>query len=96
MRASMPAAELQARVAFSPLAADRARREWWLGIVKEQREGRSVVLTLATVEWGMLVSWLLSFGRQAHVLAPDSLRRLLVDAAKDAIAHHLSGDPQPR
>ncbi len=83
-----PPSTLSASVKFNPRAADRAKREWWLGIVEEQEVDDGFVLTLATPEWDGLVSWLLSFGRSATVMAPASLRKLLVKAAGDVAEHH--------
>lgn len=89
---SMPRPELLARVRFTPLAADRARREWWLGIGDEKQAGHrvsdGVILTLATVDWARLASWLLSFGSEATVLGPDELREQLVKYARETLAHH--------
>src|SRR5258705_12792670 len=85
---AMPAPKLQARVLFTPLAADRAKREWWLGVLDEKQAAAGHVLTLAAVEWERLVGWLLSFGREAGVLSPVSLRKLLVEAAEQAAMHH--------
>ena len=83
-----PASTLSARVRFKPRAADRAKREWWLGVLEEQEVDDGFVLTLVTPEWEGLVAWLLSFGRSATILAPASLRKLLVEAATDAAEHH--------
>ncbi|XXY50772.1 YafY family protein [Sorangium sp. So ce269] len=88
IRAAMPAPTLRARVKFPLLAADRARREWWLGVVDERREDDGLVLTLATTTWEALVGWLLSFGPAATVQSPAELRTLLVQAAEAAAAHH--------
>jgi predicted DNA-binding transcriptional regulator YafY len=88
MRSAMPAPRLRARVRFTPLAADRARREWWLGIASEETSPRGVILTLAAVEWERLVGWLLSFGPEAVVLSPASLRRQLIQTASDLADHH--------
>jgi predicted DNA-binding transcriptional regulator YafY len=88
VRKTIPPATFTARVQFNPRAADRAKREWWLGIVEEQEVEDGFILTLTTPEWIGLASWLLSFGRSATVLAPDSLRTLLVKAASDAAEHH--------
>jgi predicted DNA-binding transcriptional regulator YafY len=88
IRATAPPSTLSARVKFNPRAADRAKRQWYLGIVEEQEVEDGFVLTLATPDWDGLVSWLLSFGRSATVLAPDSLRNLLVKAATDVAEHH--------
>jgi predicted DNA-binding transcriptional regulator YafY len=85
---SMPQPTLRARVKFTSLSADRARREWWLGIVAEQPASNGVVLTLATLDWEYLGNWLLSFGTSATVIAPDDLRSRLVAAARFAASHH--------
>ena len=85
---SMPRPELRAEVRFTPLSVDRARREWWMGIVNERETSCGSVLTLATVDWERLTSWLLSFGEEAQVLSPDVLRKQLVRSAKAAAAHH--------
>ncbi len=85
---SMPTPSLRARVRFTPAAADRAQREWWLGVVGEESAPAGVILTLAAVEWQHLVRWLLSFGPDATVLEPASLRELLVAEARRAAEHH--------
>lgn len=85
---SMPQPALRARVRFTPTAADRAKREWWLGILDERAAPSGVVLTLAAVEWEPLVGWLLSFGPTASVLDPEGLRSSLVKAARHAATHH--------
>ncbi len=85
---SMPRPELRAEVCFTRSAADRARREWWLGIEAEKEMPQGFSLTLATVDWNRLASWLLSFGEEAQVISPDILRRHLVQVAKTAAAHH--------
>ncbi len=84
----MPSPQLKARIRFGPLSADRAKREWWLGILDERTEENGAILTLAAVEWDRLVSWLLSFGTDATVIAPEILRKRLVKAAREAAAHH--------
>lgn len=85
---SMPRPDLQAEVRFTPKAVDRARREWWMGIVKERETPHGTDLTLATVDWERLTGWLLSFGEEVQVLTPEVLRKQLVKAAKTAAAHH--------
>jgi predicted DNA-binding transcriptional regulator YafY len=85
---SMPRPDLRARVQFSPAAADRAKREWWMGIIDEEPVTNGVVLTLASVDWQSLVRWLLSFGCEVIALEPESLREALVAAAAEAGAHH--------
>jgi predicted DNA-binding transcriptional regulator YafY len=85
---TMPQPALRARVKFTQLAADRAEREWWLGIVSEQPARDGIVLTLSALSWDDLAGWLLSFGTTASVVAPDELRERLVKAAQEAAAHH--------
>ena len=85
---SMPRPDLRARVQFSPRASDRAKREWWMGIIDEEPVPGGVVLTLASVDWLSLVRWLLSFGCEVTVLEPESLRESLVTAAAETGAHH--------
>lgn len=85
---SLPQPELKAQVRFTPAAADRARREWWLGIADERLSPDGVILTLSAVEWAPLVAWLLSFGPAVDVLEPDGLRASLVQAAREAAKHH--------
>ena len=85
---SMPKPELRAEVRFTSFAADRARREWWLGVLSASETPQGTVLTLASVDWDRLISWLLSFGQDAEVLTPPSLRQQLVKAAMNAAGHH--------
>jgi predicted DNA-binding transcriptional regulator YafY len=85
---SMPTPTLRARVHFTALAADRAKREWWMGVQAEEQVPDGVVLTLSSVDWKSLAYWLLSFGTESTVLEPGTLRESLVEAAKNAAAHH--------
>jgi hypothetical protein len=85
---AMPTPELLAEVRFTSLALDRARREWWLGMVSERETPLGTVLTLASADWERLTGWLLSFGQDAEVLSPESLRRGLVKAAMNMAEHH--------
>ncbi|MCW5557631.1 MAG: YafY family transcriptional regulator, partial [Verrucomicrobiae bacterium] len=85
---AMPKPTLRARIRFTPAAADRAQREWWLGVLAEERGTQGVTLTLAAVEWERLVHWLLSFGSEATVESPADLRQRLVRAVQSVAAHH--------
>jgi predicted DNA-binding transcriptional regulator YafY len=88
VRRTTPPSTFTARVRFNPRAADRAKREWWLGVVKEEEMEDGSILTLATPEWTGLAFWLLSFGRSATILAPESLRKLLTETACEVANHH--------
>ncbi|WP_437879414.1 helix-turn-helix transcriptional regulator [Pseudomonas sp. LRF_L74] len=84
----MPAATLHARLHFTRQAADRALREWWLGLVEEQVQADGHVLVLSTTEWAPLATWLLSFGNMVRVLEPQPLRDELVRQAGELARHH--------
>lgn len=85
---SMPRPDLRAELRFQPEHADRARREWWQGVIEDRETAAGTVMTLAAVEWERLVNWLLTFGSAVEILSPPSLRQSVVRAAKAAAAHH--------
>lgn len=95
LRAAMPEPELRAEVFFAEAEADRARREWWPGVAAQVPQPGGVVLTLRAFNWRHLAAWLLTFGRQARVVAPPSLGALAVELALEAARHHAgpSGPP---
>jgi predicted DNA-binding transcriptional regulator YafY len=63
------------RVRFSADAADEIReRRWGPGQRIEQEAGGGVVLTIDVAETVEVERWLLGFGGDAEVLAPESLR----------------------
>ena len=70
-------------VRFDWFAADRARREWSLGIIDDQPDaGREYVeLTLTTGSLDWMVGWLLSFQTSAKVISPPEMREKLRSAA---------------
>ncbi|MER0836463.1 YafY family protein [Pseudomonas aeruginosa] len=84
----MPAATLHARLWFTRQAADRALREWWLGLVEETVQADGHVIVLSTTEWAPLATWLLSFGTAVRVLEPMRLREELVRLAGEMARHH--------
>jgi predicted DNA-binding transcriptional regulator YafY len=88
VRAHMPAPNLPVRVRFETEALDRARREWWMGLLEERPEADGGELTLRTPDLETIASWLLSFGASATVLDPPLLRRMLAERAEAAAAHH--------
>lgn len=87
-RMKSDAGSVKIRVKFSESSAMRARREWSLGVVREEIVPDGTVLTLAAGEMTWFVGWLLSFGTSATVLAPADLREKLVAAAAAAALHH--------
>lgn len=80
--------QVTARIQFTRVAADRARREWSLGLVREEAQGRDTILTLSAGELDWFVHWILSFGTDATVLEPAELRVLLVAEAQALETHH--------
>ncbi len=80
------------RVKFSTRSANRARREWALGMVHDETVADGVVLTLTAGQLDWFITWLLSFGTWATVLEPAELREKLVVAAEAAANHH-RGNP---
>ena len=87
IRQSMPDAPLQATVSFTPVAADRAKREWWQGVSGEVYQADTVQLTLNCSDWRSLASWLLSLGNSATVLAPAEL---IAELRQQSLAHGLA------
>ncbi len=87
----LPPAREWARVRFTLLAADRARREWWQGVQDIEPgpgdEGQ-VTLALASFDLHTLASWLIGFGTEVCVLEPAALRDRLVALAQAAARHH--------
>lgn len=73
IRQNMPQASLRARVRFTAVAADRAKREWWQGISHELPTAEGIVLTLNSSDWRSLASWLLSLGTSAQIIEPAEL-----------------------
>jgi len=80
------------RVKFSARSANRARREWALGLVHDETVADGVVLTLTAGQLDWFITWLLSFGTWATVLEPAELREKLVVTA-EATANHHRGNP---
>lgn len=77
------------RLRFSPTAAFRVYDEFGRDCIKKQADGSLVVSTgLPRDEW--IVSYLLSFGPEVTVLAPDSLREALASCARAIWEHHES------
>lgn len=82
---------LVGQLLFTPTAADRAAREWWLGAESETPREDGIELTLATHHWDHLAQWLLGFGTEVRVLGPEPLRLSLRMHAERTLAHHFAG-----
>lgn len=74
--------QIATRIFFRQFSVDRAKREWSLGLVSEERvDGGSILdLTTGNLEW--MVGWLLSFRDNADVLEPLELRNRLAEEAR--------------
>lgn len=87
-RLMAPEPGITARVRFHRRLAEKARREWNLGILAEEPDGDGVVLTLSAGKLVWLAHWLLAFGTAATVLDPAELRDRLAEVAAATLAHH--------
>ena len=86
LQSGTPPAQLAAQILFVHTAADRARREWWQGIAKEQQKAEGVEMSVNCSDWGSLACWLLSLGTAAQVLAPDELKQELCRQSQAILA----------
>jgi predicted DNA-binding transcriptional regulator YafY len=83
-----PKQTVTARVKATPLAAERLRREAFLGATDERVTADGVELTLRAANRDWLVNWLLSFGTAISVLSPTDIRRQLSQTAAAVSAQH--------
>jgi predicted DNA-binding transcriptional regulator YafY len=81
-------AMLPVRVWFSDAAQERARRESYATLVREQIRdgGAEFSFTTWSLEW--MAPWLLSFGGDAEALEPAALRELVCDGADKIARRH--------
>ena len=86
LQSGTPPAQLTAQILFVHTAADRARREWWQGIAKEQQKAEGVEMSMNCSDWVSLACWLLSLGTAAQVLAPDELKQELCRQSQAILA----------
>jgi predicted DNA-binding transcriptional regulator YafY len=85
---TMTSTKQTATVKFTTDSVDRARREWWLGIVSEEGAQDGHILRLATVEWLLLARWLFTFSDSATVIAPVELKEVLKSEAHKLLDHY--------
>ena len=74
---------VQAVIQFDSSVADRARRQWALGIVDDQPNAQGAQITIATGSLDWLVGWLLSFQSRATIIDPPELRQKMMVALKE-------------
>lgn len=87
-KAMAPEASFPARVWFSTMAMERARRESHTTIVRETpaRGGFEVELRTYSMEW--MARWVLSFGGDAEVMTPPELRETVAREAVRVATRH--------
>lgn len=83
-----PKQTVTARVRATHLAAERIRREAFLGVFDERVTDGAIELTLKAVNRDWLVNWLLSFGTAVTILSPPEIQRHLSQTAAAVSAHH--------
>lgn len=71
-----------ARIRFNLEAADRARNEFFAGLVEERVIGDRVEMDFMTFSLEWLAGWIFSFGAAAEAIAPMRLRELVKKDAK--------------
>ena len=77
-----------AQVKFQPQVMERVRWEWSSRLEAERAESDGVVATLLAYSLEWLASWILSFGPEAEVLAPERLKQLVVTEAEAVAAKY--------
>lgn len=88
-----PTRTLIVRALFAPAIARRVREApFFFTEAQEERED-GLLVTLRVREAADAVPWLLGWGRQVYVLAPESVRALLADEAAAILAQHRESPP---
>lgn len=83
-----PKQVVTARIKATHLAAERIRREAFLGVSDEKQTTDGIEMTLRAANLDWLINWLLSFGTALTVLEPKNLRDQLTCAATAVATHH--------
>jgi predicted DNA-binding transcriptional regulator YafY len=74
---------VEVKIAFSPSMAPFIReRQWHSSQHLENQPNGSIQLSLEIADTLELRRWILSFGKEAEVLEPDSLRREIQEEAQ--------------
>lgn len=76
------------QVRFKPEVMERVRREWSSRLAEERTERDGIVGTLLAYSMQGVAEWVLSFGGQAEVLAPEHLRRLVAAEAEKVASQY--------
>lgn len=82
-------APLSVRIKFSPEAATYVSERTWSAEQQIQtRKDGSIVLRLSTTSRPELLSWVMSFGKEAELLSPAFLRRELSNMLSDTLQRY--------
>ena len=77
------------RIAFSPDAGEKAKRQIPWRIVNEERTAEGdIVLTVAVEDFTWIVNWVLSFGKQASIREPELLATRIQQHLGELADHH--------
>ncbi len=77
------------KIEFAPAAARPVQERTWHPTQRiEKRPGGAVMLTMETAGLEEIVRWVLSYGADAKVLAPDSLAKRVKKAHADAVRRY--------
>lgn len=75
-------------ILLRPEAARWAREDLPYSLVREEDHADGVVMVFRPRSLQELMPWLLSWGGQAHVLAPESARQAMLEAARAIVARY--------
>jgi predicted DNA-binding transcriptional regulator YafY len=73
---------------FTRQAAERAKRSWFADMISEKPAKEGVLLSFPIARLHWITSWVLSFGEDVEVVAPEELRELLAAHAVRLAEHH--------
>ena len=86
----LPAELKPAALRFTTHAARLIRdQKYYFGFVRQYEQDDAIVMDFLVPDYSYLARWLLSFGDQVAVIAPDSLRQTIADYVRQLSAHYL-------
>jgi len=82
-------AGIPAKIIFSAAAAARAKKQVpWRIVGEETVPGEGVALTVQLDDYTWVINWVLSFGKEARITEPQSLRRQVLQSLAELSNHH--------
>jgi predicted DNA-binding transcriptional regulator YafY len=86
----LPAELKPAALRFTIRAARLIRdQKYYFGFVRQYEQDDGIAMDFLVPDYGYLARWLLSFGDQVSVIAPDSLEQTIADYIRQLSAHYL-------